>query len=312
MLRILSKEYQIRKKARESITTTRSVLKENASRIEPRVVRLIEDRLDQTEKALENGNAGEIAVETQKLENAFEDHLSRFSKSKLRQNIESLLIAIALALLIRTFIVQPFKIPSGSMIPTLLVGDHLLVNKFIYGTEIPFTGIAILPGIRDVRRGDVIVFKYPNYENDPSQEGLDYIKRVIGLPGDSINIKGRNLYVNGRKIPLKFLGEFHDERDGARYYRYEENLLGNKHLVIYQKGQESTYVGSSLPVTRVPEGYVFVMGDNRDNSRDSRFWGFVPIEDIIGKAFIIHWSWDWDDQGVLDKVRWERLFTQIH
>jgi signal peptidase I, bacterial type len=232
---------------------------------------------------MENGNTKELLEKTEKLENAYEDHLSRFDKSKLRQNIESLLVAIALALLIRTFIVQPFKIPSGSMIPTLLVGDHLLVNKFTYGTEIPFTDKVVLP-IEDVERGDVIVFKYPNYEDDPSREGLDYIKRVIGLPGDRINIRGKNLFINGKKIRLKFLGDFYDERTAMSFDEYEENLFGKKHRVIYQRDGGSTHKGSYIPVRKVPDGHVFVMGDNRDNSQDSRFWGFVPIENIVGRV----------------------------
>ncbi|HEX3037341.1 MAG TPA: signal peptidase I [Thermodesulfobacteriota bacterium] len=312
MLGISSKEDRIKKKARRSVATTRSVFRKNFSRMEPRVRELIQERLSQTEKALENGDTREIISKTERLENAFEDHLSRFGKSKLRQNIESLLIAVALALLIRTFIVQPFKIPSGSMIPTLLIGDHLLVNKFIYGTEIPFTDITVLPGTDKVRHGDVVVFKYPNYENDPSKEGLDYIKRVVGLPGDSIDLRRRNLYINGKKIPLKFLSNFYDERTGASFDEYAENLLGDEHRVMYQKNQHSTYKGNHIPVARVPEGHVFVMGDNRDNSQDSRFWGYVPIENIVGRAFIIHWSWDWSEEGILAKVRWNRLLSQIH
>ena len=312
MLGISSKEDQIKKRAKKSVDTTRTVFKKNFSRIEPQVRELLQERLSQTEKALENGNTGEILSNTERLENAYEDHLSRFGKSKLRQNIESLLIAVALALLIRTFIVQPFKIPSGSMIPTLLIGDHLLVNKFIYGTEIPFTDITALPGTDKVQRGDVIVFKYPNYENDPSKEGLDYIKRVVGLPGDRINLRGRNLYINGKKISLKFVGNFYDERAGMSFDEYKENMLGNEHSVMYQENQPSTYKGNYIPVRRVPEGHIFVMGDNRDNRQDSRFWGFVPIDNIVGKAFIIHWSWDWSEEGILEKVRWNRLLSRIH
>lgn len=310
MSETLLKESEVRKRAKRSVDAAHSILEKNTSNIKPETADLIKDRLRQTEKALENGSAEDILTKTEKLENAYDDHLSGFGKSKLRQNIESLLVAIVLALLIRTFIVQPFKIPSGSMIPTLLVGDHLLVNKFVYGTKVPFSDMVVLP-FKDIERGDVIVFKYPNPENDPSQEGIDYIKRVVGLPGDSIDLRGENLYINGEKAPLKFLGSLDDERTGAEYDEYEENLFGNRHLVIYQKGQESTYTGSYLPADRVPEGHIFAMGDNRDNSRDSRFWGFVPMENVVGKAFIIHWSWDWDDEGLLDKVRWNRLFTQI-
>jgi signal peptidase I len=308
---ILSNESQIRSKAKQLISTTRSLLEKNASKIKPQVAELIRERLSQTEDALRNGDSRDLTARTEELQRIVDDHLSKFKKSGLRQNIESLIIAIALALFIRTFIVQPFKIPSGSMIPTLLIGDHLLVSKFIYGTEIPFTDKRILP-LSNIKRGDVIVFTYPNYENDPSKKGVDYIKRVIGVPGDSIDVRGRNLYINGEEIPLKFLGDFQDERSGMEYDEYQENLLGKKHLVMYMKGKEATEKGSYLPVAKVPQGRVFVMGDNRDNSQDSRFWGYVPIENIAGRAFIIHWSWDWDSEGILDKVRWKRILTVIH
>ena len=303
-------ESQIKDKAKRLVSTTRPLLRKNASKIKPEVAELIEERLTQTEKALKDGDSRDLTVKTEELERAVDDHLSKFRKSGLRQNIESLLIAIVLALFIRAFIVQPFKIPSGSMIPTLLIGDHLLVSKFIYGTKIPFADKVVL-SLKDIKRGDVIVFTYPNYENDPSKKGIDYIKRVIGIPGDSIDVRGRNLYINGEKIPLKPLGDYRDERDGD-YDEYEENLLGKKHLVIYLKWKEATEKGNYLPVAKVPKGYVFVMGDNRDNSQDSRFWGFVPIENIAGQAFIIHWSWDWNSGGILNKVRWHRILSIIH
>ncbi|KRT65488.1 MAG: signal peptidase I [Candidatus Dadabacteria bacterium CSP1-2] len=310
MFGIWSRESKIKKRAKRSVAIARSILKSNISKISPDVGKLITEKISQTEKALEDGNLRDLTMETEGLEGVVEEHLSKFRKSRLRQNIESLLIAVALALFIRTFIVQPFKIPSGSMIPTLLVGDHLLVNKFIYGTRIPFTDKMVLP-IHNINRGDVIVFTYPNYENDPSRDGIDYIKRVIGLPGDSIDIKGRNLNINEEEVPLKYQGEFHDERTGVGYDEYEEDLFGNKHQVIYLKGKGSTEKGEYIPVTKVPEGYVFVMGDNRDNSQDSRFWGFVPVKDIVGKAFLIHWSWDFGSEGILDKVRWHRVLSLI-
>ena len=312
MIGIWSKEYQVKKRAKQAVSSASSLLEKNSSRIESGVAELIKDKLNQTRKALKDGNSRDLVSRTDELEDAVRDHLSRFSKSKLRQNIEALLVAIALALLIRTFVVQPFKIPSGSMIPTLLVGDHLLVSKFVYGTKIPFTDTFILPGIKDIERGDVIVFIYPDHENDPSKEGVHYIKRVIGLPGDSVDIMGRNLYINGKEVPLNFLGDFYDERSGVAYDEYEEDLFGKRHTAIYEKGRESAQKGNYIPVEGVPEGHVFVMGDNRDNSQDSRFWGYVPIGNIEGKAFLIHWSWNLGDEDILNKVRWNRIFSVIH
>ncbi len=221
--------------------------------------------------------------------------------------ISIILFSIIMVIL---FNIQSFKIPGGAMIPTLLVGDHLLVNKFVYGTKIPFTDIEILP-IEKIKRGDVIVFTYPNNERDPSKNGLYYIKRVVGLAGDEIDLKGRNLYVNGEKVPMKYMGTYSDKRNSEQFDEYEENLFGDEHTAIFRKGRENTNRGSYIPVTKVPEGSVFVMGDNRDNSQDSRFWGFVPMENIAGKAFIIHWSWDFANPDILNKVRWDRVLSGI-
>lgn len=185
------------------------------------------------------------------------------NKSQIREWIESIVIALILALFIRTFVVQAFKIPSGSMEPTLLIGDHLLVNKFLFGTKIPFTDINLLP-IREPKRGDVIVFTYPV---DPSK---DFIKRVIGLPGDSVEIKNKKIYINSNPID-------------DPHAHFAENMILPK-----GSGEPRDNFG---PAT-VPPDSLFVMGDNRDRSYDSRFWGFVKKSEIKGKAFIIYWSWD--------------------
>ena len=310
MLNIFSKEYKARKKANQLIKQSSVVLEKNRSKLNPDSVSILEQKIGNAQRALQNGDYKEILQTTGDLEAASADYLSKFTKSKLRQNIEALAFAIILALIIRTFVFQPFKIPSGSMIPTLLVGDHLLVNKFVYGTKIPFTDIEIFP-IEKIKRGDVIVFTYPNNERDPSKNGLYYIKRVVGLPGDEIDLNGRNLIVNGEEVPIEYEGTYSDKRKGDQFDEYREDLFGKEHTVIFRKGKENTNRGSYIPVTKVPEGYVFVMGDNRDNSQDSRFWGFVPIENIAGKAFIIHWSWDFANPDVVNKVRWNRILSGI-
>lgn len=179
-----------------------------------------------------------------------------------REYAESIIVAILLALVIRTFVVQAFKIPSGSMEDTLLIGDHLLVSKFIYGTKIPFTDTKILK-IRDPKRGDVIVFEYPE---DPSK---DFIKRVVGLPGDVVEGKDKKVFVNGQ--PFENPHEIHKEKDIIPKARNPRDSFG--------------------PVT-VPADSYFMMGDNRDRSYDSRFWGVVKSSKIKGLAFIKYWSWD--------------------
>ena len=193
-------------------------------------------------------------------------------KSVFREYAEAAAIAVLLALVIRTFIVQAFKIPSGSMEPSLLVGDHILVNKFLYGVKLPFLRSTLIP-ISKPKRDDVVVFIYPV---DP---GKDFIKRVIGLPGDRIEIVGQEIIING---------EPHEDRFGY-YSGQSRSKIPNSHK------------GRFGPVT-VPEDSLFVMGDNRNHSYDSRFWGFVPLKSVKGKAFIIYFSWP----------NWKRFLHVIH
>ena len=208
-------------------------------------------------------------------------------KSFYKEWIEPFLIAAVVALFIRQFVVEAFKIPSGSMIPTLTIGDHLLVNKFVYGPRIPFTDSRVFTW-KEPKRGDIIVFKYPENETK------NFIKRVVGLPGDKIEIKNGKLFINDQPIPVTDQGVYEggDQGMSSPYYpkpRLLEEQLGTvKHRIL-------------------PKDSVFVMGDNRDNSQDSRVWGFVSGNKILGKALIIYWSWDGDDRW----VRWERIGSLI-
>jgi len=206
------------------------------------------------------------------------------------ETLRAIFWAALIALAIRSFVVEPFKIPSGSMIPTLLVGDYVLVNKFAYGVRLPITG-ALLFGGSAPARGDVIVFRWPD---DPSQ---DYIKRVIGLPGDRIQIIDRRLWLNGQLIDHIDEGEYvfpAAEPGGPAVAErlLERNPEGAEYTVLQAKGAVAGPADRRGPWL-VPEGHYFMMGDNRDNSRDSRLWQnpFVSPEQIKGKAFMIHWSW---------------------
>jgi signal peptidase I len=200
------------------------------------------------------------------------------SKSRLRENIEAIVVAVILALFIRTFVVQAFKIPSGSMMNTLLIGDHILVNKFIYGIKIPYVDKTIV-SIKDPQREDIVVFKYPE---DPS---LDFIKRVVGVAGDVVEIRDKKVYVNGELIERDYVLHTQPHSLPAAFSRRDN--LG--------------------PFT-VPAHSLFVMGDNRDNSKDSRFWGFVDLSAVKGKAFMIYWSWNKSNSGsVINYVRWNRI-----
>jgi signal peptidase I len=202
-------------------------------------------------------------------------------KSVVREYAEAIGIAILLALVIRTLIIQAFTIPSGSMMDSLQVGDYILVNKFLYGPEVPLTEQR-LPGLRNPARGDIVVFKYPQ------DEKRDFIKRIIGTPGDSVQVRGDRVFVNGTALV-------------EPYVRRVEGPLGDR--------SQSTFCGYAYgcePTVVPPESY-FVMGDNRNNSQDSRYWGFVRKDRIKGKAFLIYWSWDGDRHW----LRWRRLANYI-
>src|SRR6266511_1469655 len=227
-----------------------------------------------------------------------------FRKSTVREYFESIVIAVILALFIRTFVVQAFKIPTGSMENNLLIGDHLLVNKFVFGPTTGKAERALLP-IRDIHRGDVLVFKYPD---EPER---DFIKRVIGLPGETIELKAKKVYVGGQPLDEPYVHFLEPASDAQEITSYD---------VRERYG----------PVT-VPPNQYFVMGDNRDNSQDSRYWGFLPRENIKGKALVIYWSYEagreaYQEEGTIatlkgfasvfahffTRTRWDRMFHQIH
>ncbi len=203
-----------------------------------------------------------------------------------REWSEAMIVAIILALIIRTFLFQAFKIPSGSMLDTLLIGDHLLVNKFIYGTKLPWSDDRYL-SVRDPERGDVIVFEFPQDEGKSYFKRRDFIKRVVGLPGDLIEIKSKQVYVNGQ--PFSLPQEKHKDPDTIPAVASPRDFTG--------------------PI-KVPANNYFVMGDNRDYSFDSRFWGYVDKSKIKGLAFIKYWSWN-GEGDLLNKIRFNRIGRPI-
>ena len=231
--------------------------------------------------------------------------MTEFKKSTLREYFESILIAVILALFVRTFVVQAFKIPTGSMENNLLIGDHLLVNEFVYG---PASSIerTVLP-IGTIRRGDVLVFKYPE------QPDRDFIKRVIGLPGESLEVRDKKVYINGTALVEPYA-----------HYLSPASEESARHEVTSFDVRERYG-----PVT-VPANHYFMMGDNRDNSQDSRYWGFLPGENIKGKAVLIYWSYEaereeYGEEGAgatlrglasvfthfFTRTRWDRMLHQI-
>ena len=229
-----------------------------------------------------------------------------FKKSTIREYFESIVIAVILALFVRTFVVQAFKIPTGSMENNLLIGDHLLVNKFAFGPTASSLERALLP-VKTVKRRDVIVFKFPE---DPER---DFIKRVIGLPGETVELKEKKIYIDGKPLDEPYVHFLEPPRSGAEFGEVTSADLRERYG----------------PVT-VPPNQYFVMGDNRDNSQDSRYWGFLPREYIKGKALVIYWSYesgreDYEDEGAgatikglgsvfvhfFTRTRWDRMLHPI-
>lgn len=190
-----------------------------------------------------------------------------------REYSEALVIAAILALIIRSFIVQAYKIPSGSMEDTLLIGDHLLVSKFMYGTQIPFTDITILQ-FDEPERGDIVVFEFPEDAHMSWWKRRDFIKRIVGVPGDRVEMRDKKVYVNGE------------------HYAIEQEIHKEPRTIYPGTIPSPQDRRDFMPAVIVPEGHYFVLGDNRDRSYDSRFWGFVAKDKIKGQAFIKYWSWD--------------------
>ncbi|KVN27930.1 S26 family signal peptidase [Burkholderia pyrrocinia] len=256
------------------------------------------EAFDQQQSRVDKRFADENAVQTR----------SKLRDDKLRQPwwleyTASFFPVILAVFVVRSFIVEPFKIPSGSMVPTLLVGDFILVNKFDYGLRMPITNTKITQG-RALERGDVVVFRYPK------DESVDYIKRVIGLPGDTVAYQDKQLTINGKPVPETALPDYFDDERQNYAKQFEESLDGRKNAILnnpavppfvmgaydYPYRDNCTYNSRGV-ICKVPAGHYFMMGDNRDNSADSRYWGFVPDKNIVGRAFFV-----WMNFGDLKRI----------
>ncbi len=246
-------------------------------------------RMQTTEAAVGGAPPGDVKTDLPKVEPAWLEIAKSFFP------------VILIVFLVRSFLVEPFKIPSGSMIPTLLIGDFILVNKFTYGIRLPVVNKKIV-ALNEPQRGDVMVFRYPE------DLSIDYIKRIVGVPGDKVEYRNKRLTINGKPTPTEDGGNYLDVESDLSYQNLKlqtEELGARVHRTIQNPDVPAIHLGSvqSFPHREnctiaedglsctVPPGHYFMMGDNRDNSKDSRYWGFVPDENIVGKAFMIWWHW---------------------
>ena len=306
--------------AKELVAEARRILKDRAAKLPEVVSNDIEQAALAVEASVHSPKLEDMQVASGNLEQKMDQHLAFARKSTFREYGESIGVAVLIALVLRAFVVEPFQIPSGSMIPTLEIGDHIFVAKFSYGLGIPFTNQKILQ-FASPKRGDVIVFKYP------VDTEIDYIKRVVALPGETVELRKGEVFVDGRPMSRELSKEPCDANEGGGDCDiWTENLDGKHHRVAYNTfGGRSDwpFAGDSPrqgmgPGGKVLPGYVFVMGDNRDNSNDSRVWGAVKMELIKGKAMIVWWSRNPADasevggiKGWFASVKWRRFLKVL-
>jgi len=308
--------------AKQLVGEARRIIRKKRYRIPESVATVVKAAIDEVEAARGSQDLERMRQAITELDSRMDEHLAFARKSSARQYAESIGLALGVALLLRAFVVEAFKIPSGSMIPTLEVGDHIFVNKFIYGLRIPWTHIKFAQ-VRKPRRGEVIVFVYPQ------DESKDFIKRIVAVEGDTVSVDKNVLFVNGKPVKRRQLtGEctFSDGEESERLERrtcvgWEEEQDAVRYRVIqdinaavrdFPAGTCPTGCVCTGNTCKIPQGHVFVMGDNRDNSHDSRFWGTVPGVNIKGKAMIIWWSSEPGPGCLTGPVRWGRFFGLVH
>ena len=315
--------YNRRRRARNADRMERKVrklLRRKSHRVTDKGRREVESALEALAERLQNGDDDRISSASRRLEEKVDRHMAFSRKSASREYVESIGVAVIIAVVLRLFVVEAFKIPSESMVPTLMVGDHIFVSKYLYGISIPFTNRRLVR-FADPDYGDVVVFAKPSFAEQHAEMhsipdfgdeselvGKDFIKRIVGLPGDEVELCDDVLVVNGEPVPRCPLGEisYRSRSISGRWSDHAGELWVERHGErLYTIVEESAGPVTSWGPRTVPEDQVFVLGDNRDNSNDSRFWGTVPVDNIKGRAMIIWWSnrrphgFQWDRVGKL-------------
>jgi signal peptidase I len=325
----LIERYRSRKQMRRTRREARLLLREarratnrHSHRVTAAELGAVNEAAAEVEVRLKGSNEEKLSQALATLDKRMDESFPFARKSTGREYMESIAVAILIALFLRAFVMEAFKIPSGSMIPTLQVGDHIFVNKFLYGVRIPFTNIKLGMNYRKPRRGEVIVFMYP------VEPDKDFIKRIVAVEGDEVELRENVVYVNGKPVPREPISgecryeDYEEKRDHweeRECEAFSETVKGNRYSVIQEKDAPL----QKFAPHKVPPRSVFVMGDNRDNSNDSRFWGTVPEELIRGKAMVIWLSLHLPggDQvhgtgellwRYLTSVRPERMFQLVH
>jgi signal peptidase I len=307
------RDRRVAKEAKVVLIEARRMLRTNLDRVPGDAADAVRDAIVELEAALEAADIGRVREALHALEEQVDRHLAFARKSVIREYAESIGVAILVALFLRAFVIEAFKIPSGSMIPTLQVGDHIFVNKYLYGLRIPGTDLKFFGVVRPAR-GEVVVFRFPNPYHLASEEDKDFIKRIVAVEGDTVEVRDRVLYVNGKPVPHDpvrpgepcVYEDILDEGSGVfmekRCEPYAERLGRHTYTTYFDPGTGSP---RSWQPRTVPPRSVFCMGDNRDNSHDSRFWGPVPVDLIKGRSMFIWWS-----RG-REGVRTNRMFTRV-
>ena len=304
-------DLMLHRDAEMALKDARRRLSRYGGRLSAEAHQKVEELIRELDAALREGPPRRVNDALVQVDHALGDHLHFGKKSAFREYTESIGVAVLIALLLRAFVVEAFKIPSGSMIPTLQVGDHIFVNKFLYGVRVPWTNIKLFKHVREPRRGEIIVFVYPV---DPDK---DFIKRIVALPGDTVQVCGGQVSLNGQPVHREVLpgsceyDDYDEEHPSGSWHRvqcvaYSERNGNERYTTVHNQATAAASQSCTTPTT-VPPEHVFVMGDNRDNSHDSRFWGPVHYDLIKGKAWFIWWS-----AGEHTSVRLERMFNRIH